>query len=72
MNFLKMAIAAVGFALFPQVAVGDYFSAMELCVTEATSAARMACVDAVTNEEEAQKRKGKQSFGAGSGGGGGG
>jgi type VI secretion system VasI family protein len=69
-NFLKMAIAAVGFALFPQVAVGDYFSAMEQCVTETTSAARMACVDAVTSEEDAQKRKGQQSYGGGGGGGG--
>ncbi len=68
-------MATAGLALYPHAAVGDYFSAMERCVTEATSAARMACVDAVTREEEAKRRQGnsrKQNSGIQSGGGGGG
>jgi hypothetical protein len=71
---LKISLAAAGLALFPQAAVGDYFSAMEQCVTEATSAARMACVDAVTREEEAKRRQGssrQQNSSSGGGGGGG-
>jgi hypothetical protein len=78
-NFLKIALkismATAGLALFPQAAVGDYFSAMERCVTEPTSAARMACVDAVTREEEAKRRQGssrQQNSSSGGGGGGGG
>ena len=72
---MKILMATAGLALFPQAAVGDYFSAMEQCVTEATSAARMACVDAVTREEEAKRRQGssrQQNSSSGGGGGGGG
>jgi hypothetical protein len=72
-NFLKMAMATAGLAIYPHAAAGDYFSAMEQCVTEATSAARMACVDAVTSAEDAKKNQGGNRFrNSGSQGGGGG
>jgi type VI secretion system VasI family protein len=74
-NFLKMAIATGSLALYPHVAAGGYFSAMEQCVKERTSAARMACVDAVTKAENAKKRQGSSrtlNSGIQSGGGGGG
>jgi hypothetical protein len=74
-NFLKIAFATAGLALYPQAAAGDYFSAMPLCAKKATSAERMACVDAVTKAEKAKKRQGyglKRTSGSGGGGGGGG
>ena len=68
-------MATAGLALYPHAAVGDYFSAMAQCVTEPTSAARMACVEAKTRAEDAKKRQGssrKLNSGIQSGGGGGG
>ena len=73
-----MAIAIAGLAVYPHAAVGGYFSAIAQCVKEATSAARMACVDAVTKAENAKKRQGSsrtqdsgiRSVGGGGGGGG--
>ena len=71
-NFLKMAVATAGLALFPHTVAADYFSAMERCVKEPTSAARMACVDAETKAEKSKKRQGKsRKLGSGGGGGGG-
>ncbi len=75
MNFLKIAFATASLVLYPHAAVGDYFSSMKRCVKEPTSAARMACVDDVTQEEKAKRRQGnrrKQNSGVQSGGGGGG
>jgi hypothetical protein len=71
-NFLKIAFATAGLALYPQAAAGDYFSAMPLCAKKATSAERMACVDAVTKAEKAGKGQGySQKWTSGTGGGGG-
>ena len=67
-----MTVAAAGLALFPHTVAADYFSAMERCVKEATSAARMACVDTVSREDEAKKRKGNSKPLRSGGGGGGG
>jgi hypothetical protein len=74
-NFLKIAFATAGLALYPHAAAGDYFSAMSKCAKKATSSERMACVDAVTKAEKTGKRQGygrTQNSGTGGGGGGGG